>query len=155
MNQQEKLLCFLKEESPAGNSDFCKPDVRLIGATSRNLKEAVADGRFRKELYDIFCSVHIKIPPLRERKEDITFLSKYLLDKAVEKFETGPKEFSTKARDFLLQYHWPFNMREIENTIKRAAILSKGPVIQKKDLIGEDIGSCSIKSFSKKNSTAI
>jgi two-component system, NtrC family, nitrogen regulation response regulator GlnG len=148
IKQQEKLLCFLKKESGlAGNSDFHKPDVRLIGATSRNLKEAVADGRFRQDLYDIFSSVHIKIPPLRERKDDIIFLAKYLLEKTVEKFETGPKEFSREARDFLPQYHWPFNMREIENTIKRAAILSPGPVIQKKDLIGEDIGSCSIKEF--------
>jgi two-component system nitrogen regulation response regulator GlnG len=87
------------------------------------------------------------IPPLRERKEDISYLSKYFLAEAVRKFETGPKEFSKEAMDFLTKHDWPCNVRELENTIKRAVILSNSMVIGKKELMLEDVGSCSIKDF--------
>jgi len=146
---QEKILKFYndKEISLRKESPSILPDVMIIGATSKNMKEVVSNGEIKKEFYNILNGVHIKIPPLRERKEDIMPLAKYFLEEAIKKFETGPKELSKEAKDFLLKYAWPCNMRELENTIKRAAILSNSPVINKKDLLIEDVGSCSIKEF--------
>lgn len=148
MHLQDKLLQFLKDKevNPPGNTSLLS-DVRLIGATSKNMEEAMKNGHFKKELFDFFKTTQIKIPPLRERKEDILPLAKYFLEEAVTKFETGTKELSKEAKDFLVKYDWPCNMRELENTIKRAVILSNSPVINKKDLLIEDVGSCSIKEF--------
>ena len=146
---QAKLLHFIqhKEFSLLGSNKPIKSDVRIIGATNKNLKQTVTKGQFREDLYYCFNASHVKIPCLRERKEDILPLAKYFLEEAVRKFETGPKEFSRDARDFLIRYDWPDNVRELENTIKRAIILSNSPVIGKKDLMIEDIGSYSIKEF--------
>lgn len=148
-NMQEKLLGFIQDKkfSIPGNNRSCTSDVRIIGATSRDLKEIVNNGQMKKDFYEIFNTVIVKIPPLRERREDILPLANYFLKQAVEKFETGPKELSKEARDYLLKYDWPYNMRELENTIKRASILSNGPVIGRKDLLIDDVGSCSIKEF--------
>lgn len=89
----------------------------------------------------------IRVPSLRERKEDILPLAQYLLNEVTEKFETGPKELSKDARSFLLKYEWPGNIRELENTIKRAAVFSNGSVIRKKDFLVGDIGAYSIREF--------
>jgi DNA-binding NtrC family response regulator len=146
---QERFIGFIEKREmglPGGNGSF-KADVRIIATTCKNLKEFVQKGQFREDLYAAFNTVHIKIPPLRDRKEDILSLSTYFLEEAVKKFETGPKEFSKEARDYLVRYDWPGNMRELENTVKRAAVLSNNMMISKKDLLMEDMGSCSIKEF--------
>lgn len=146
---QEKLLSFLQSnkcrtrpgETPAA------ANVRMISATTKNLKEGKNNGHFRKDLCDLLSGVHIKIPPLRDRGEDILPIAKYFLKEAVAKFETGPKEFSKEAKDFLVDYEWPGNIRELENTVRKAVILSNDPVIGKKDLLVNDVGSCSIEEF--------
>jgi DNA-binding NtrC family response regulator len=145
---QGKFLRFLqdKERSEHGGSSS-RAGARMICATSKDLKETVAKRRFGEDLYKTLCKVHIKVPPLRERKEDILFLAQYFLGQSVEKFETGPKELSKEAKDFLVKYNWPWNTRQLESTIKRAAILSNGKAIGKKDLLLEDVGSCSIAEF--------
>ncbi len=146
---QAKLLRFIgeKEFSPLNSNNSFKADVRIIGATSKDMKEAVANGKFSKDLYNSSNLLHIKLPPLRERKEDILPLAKHFLKEAIGKFETGPKELSKDARDFLIRYDWPDNVHELESTIKRATLLSNGAVIGKKDLLLEDISSYSIKEF--------
>ena len=149
MDLQAKLLHFIqhKEFSLLGSNKPIKSDVRIIGATDKNLKQAVTKEQLRKDFYDCFNTLHIKMPSLKERKEDIVPLAKYFLEEAVRKFETGSKEFSRDARDFLVKYDWPGNVRELENIIKRATILSNSPVIGKNDLMREDVCSYSIKEF--------
>ena len=148
-NLQAKLLRFLQEKefSPLGGNHTITADVRIIGATNRDLSEAVNQGRFREDLYYRFNVVQIKVPPLRERKEDIPLLTKSFLREAVEKLETGEKELSKETKAFLEKYDWPGNVRELENVIKRACVLSTGTIIEKKDLLIEEANSYSIKDF--------
>jgi DNA-binding NtrC family response regulator len=124
-----------------------KADVRIIGATNRDLSDAVSKGNFREDLYYRFNVVQIKLPPLRERKEDIPLLLKNFLREADEKLETGEKELSKDARTAILKHDWPGNVRELENVIKRACILSAGTVIEKRDLLIDEDTSRSIKDF--------
>jgi two-component system nitrogen regulation response regulator GlnG len=149
MGLQAKLLRFLqeKEYSPLGSTKTLKADVRIIGATNRNLKEQVDKGLFREDLFYRFNVIEIKLPPLRERREDIIPLAKYFLKKAVSDFELLPKELSKEAERALQNYDWPGNVRELENTIKRAVILSKNSIIEKKDIFTGDLSFCTIKDF--------
>lgn len=146
---QAKLLRFLemKEFCPLGSTVTVKADVRIIGATNRDLGSAVAQGSFREDLYYRFNVVQIKVPPLRERREDIPLLIKAFLRESIEKLETGEKELSKEAKAFLEKYDWPGNVRELENVIKRACVLSRGTIIEKKDLLIEEANSYSIKDF--------
>jgi two-component system, NtrC family, nitrogen regulation response regulator GlnG len=145
---QSKLLRFLqdREFAPLGSNQTIKADVRIIGATNKDLSAAAAKGLFREDLYYRFNVVRIKLPALRERKEDIPLLLKSFLREAVEKLETGEKKLSKEATTALLQYDWPGNVRELENVIKRACVLSTGSVIEKKDLLIEE-NSFTMKEF--------
>jgi DNA-binding NtrC family response regulator len=146
---QEKLLKFIQTGEPGlpDRKTSIHPDVRMICLTSKNLKEAVKKGLFIEDLYELLKKFHIKIPPLRERKEDVLQLAQDFLEEAADRFETGPKELSREARGFLVKYNWPCNMYELEQMMKRAAVLTNGPSIGKKDLFVEDFASCSIKDF--------
>lgn len=146
---QAKMLRFLQEHeySPLGSSKIIKADVRIIGATNKDLKECVKKGSFREDLYYRFNVVEIKLPPLRERKEDILPLARHFLKDSIRAFELPQKDFSKDAEKALARYDWPGNVRELENMIKRASILSKGSLIEKKDLFANDFNSYSIKEF--------
>jgi two-component system nitrogen regulation response regulator GlnG len=146
---QSKILRFLQEKefSPLGGNEVTRADVRIIGATNRNLSEAVAKGQFREDLYYRFNVVQIPLPPLRDRKEDISLLIKSFLREAAEKLETGEKDLSKEAKAALMKYDWPGNVRELENVIMRACVLSSGTVIEKKDLLIDECSSGSIKEF--------
>jgi len=146
---QEDLLHLIndKEFRPISGNKFYKSDARVIVATSRDLKEAVAKGQILEDLYDILRTLQIGVPSLRERREDILPISQFLLNESVEKFDTGQKEFSKDARSFLLKYDWPGNIRELQDMIKKATILCDGPVLRKKDLLLDNMGACSIKEF--------
>lgn len=146
---QAKLLRFLQEKefSPIGSNELKKANVRIIGATNRNLSEAVSKGQFREDLYYRFNVVQIKLPPLRERKEDIQLLARTFLKESVQKLETGEKELSKEARDALIRHDWPGNVRELENVIKRACVLSSGSMIEKKDLLIDEDSSWSVRDF--------
>ena len=148
-NLQAKLLRFLqdKEFTPLGSNEPIRADVRIIGATNRDIAEAVAQGRFREDLFYRFNVVQIKVPPLRDRKEDIPLLIKAFLRDAAEKFETGEKGLSKEAKVLLMKYDWPGNVRELENVIKRACVLSAGAMVEKRDLLLEEDSSYSIKDF--------
>ncbi|MEK7741371.1 MAG: sigma-54 dependent transcriptional regulator, partial [Nitrospirota bacterium] len=140
MNLQAKLLRFLQDNefSPLGSNKVTKADARIIGATNKNLKDAVSKGLFREDLYYRFNVVQIKLPSLRDRREDILMLAKHFLKEAQRKFNTGQKELSKEAKDFITKYDWPGNVRELENTIKSACILSNGTTIEKRDLHVEE-----------------
>lgn len=148
-NLQAKLLRFMQDRrfSPLGSNRIAEADVRIIGATNKDLKNAVSKGLFREDLYYRFNVLQIKLPPLRERREDILALAKHFLKDAEKRFETGKKELSREAKDLLIKYTWPGNVRELENAIKRACVLSNGTIIEKRDLLLEDASSGSIKEF--------
>ncbi len=149
LSLQIRILNFVNDRysGKLSQRDDLQPGVRIITTTCKNLKELVRKGQFNKDLFQAFNSAHIRIPSLRERKEDVLPLAKDFLKEAVEKFETGPKDLSKEAADFLVRYDWPGNLRELENTIKRVVILSNGRTIEKRDLLMTDVGSCSIKEF--------
>lgn len=148
-NLQAKLLRFMQDKkfSALGSNKVVEADVRIIGATNKDLKESMEKGLFREDLYYRFNVVQIKVPPLRERREDIALLAKHFLKDAEKRFATGKKELSKEAKDLVLKYNWPGNVRELENAIRRACVLSNGTVIEKRDLLLEEATSFTIKEF--------
>jgi len=131
---QVKLLRALQEREiiPVGGTKPRKIDVRLIAATNADLERSVAEGRFRADLYYRLNVIQIRLPALRERREDIEELVEHFLVKLCAGKE--PKTVSKEAREVLMNYDWPGNVRELENTIERAVILSDDGVITPEDL---------------------
>ncbi|MHC4270417.1 MAG: sigma-54-dependent transcriptional regulator [Planctomycetota bacterium] len=123
---QAKLLRILetKEFFPLGSEESIKIDTRIIVASNKQLEEEVGKGNFREDLFYRIHVIPIKLPPLRERKEDILLLAKYFLQKYTEKMQKNIKDFSVSASQKLILYHWPGNVRELENTIERAVAMS-------------------------------
>lgn len=147
-NLRDKVIPLIQDKGTRLNDhDTIQSDVRIIGTTCRNPGEVVKKGQYLNDLFQAFHGVHLRIPSLRERKEDILPLVQYFLNESERKFETGQKELSKDAKNYLTTYDWPGNIRELENMIKRATILSQGPLIEKKHLLMADIGSCSIREF--------
>ena len=132
---QAKLLRVLetKEFHPLGSEKVVKVDVRIIVASNKHLEEEVEKGTFRKDLFYRIHVIPIKLPPLREKKEDILLLAEFFLQKCTKKMKKEMKGFSTSASQKLMLYHWPGNVRELENTIERAVAMSI------KDVITEDM----------------
>ena len=124
---QTKLLRVIQEGEikRVGESHIRKVDVRIISATNKELEEEVKAGNFREDLYYRLNVINIKMPPLRTRRDDIPLLADYFLKKFVEKNKKYISGFSKEALDFLMEYHWPGNIRELENTIERAVILAR------------------------------
>jgi len=131
---QVKLLRALQEREiiPVGGTKPRKIDVRLIAATNADLERAVAENRFRADLYYRLNVIQIRLPALRERKEDIEEMVEHFLRKLTVGKE--PKTVGKEARDALLAYDWPGNVRELENVIERAVILTENGVITQEDL---------------------
>jgi len=128
---QAKLLRVLQEREieRIGSNKSIKVDIRVISATNTDLEHAVTEGKFRQDLYYRLNVVPIHIPPLRERKEDITLLAKHFLNKFNSAFNKKIPGFSEKALSALNRYHWPGNIRELENLIERIVVLSPGDAI--------------------------
>ncbi|MGZ4778211.1 MAG: sigma-54 interaction domain-containing protein [Thermoanaerobaculia bacterium] len=135
---QVKLLRFLQEKTyeRVGDSHTRKADVRILAATHTDLRKAVAEGRFREDLYYRLRVVPIEIPPLRSRREDIEPLAKYLLARVAAQHGRELR-FSPDAIRALLRYSWPGNVRELENAIEYAVAVGMGQTIQPEDLPGE------------------
>ncbi len=132
---QAKLLHFLQERefTRLGSTKTRKVDVRIIAATNSDLSEAVEKGTFRTDLYYRLNVFPIAIPPLRERRADIPFLTSYFLSKNAKEY--GQKfSFADECIEILTAYDWPGNVRELENLVERVAILADNPCIQKQDL---------------------
>jgi DNA-binding NtrC family response regulator len=125
---QAKLLRVLQEREieRIGSNKPIKVDIRVISATNTNLEDAVMRGKFRQDLYFRLNVIPISIPPLRERKEDIPLLAKHFLNKFNTAFNKKIPGFTEKALDAFTKYHWPGNIRELENLIERIVVLSSG-----------------------------
>ncbi len=128
---QVKLLRVLQERElvPVGGSKPVKVDVRLISATNQDLEGLVKAGKFRADLFYRLNVIPIRIPPLRERKEDIPVLTHSVLQRICESSKVIPKRLSPETMDCLLGYSWPGNVRELENVLERAVVMESGRTI--------------------------
>jgi DNA-binding NtrC family response regulator len=133
---QSKLLRVIQEKEieHLGGSHPIKVDVRIIAATNRNLEEEVKKGTFREDLYYRLNVVTINVPPLRERKEDIPLLLDFFLKRYSLKHKKNVKGLAREARDILVKYDYPGNVRELENILERAIVLTRGEHITSDDL---------------------
>lgn len=127
---QAKLLRVLQEKAfeRVGGTETLKVNVRIIAATNRDIREMVNKGQFREDLYYRLNVIHIHLPPLRERREDIPLLAKNFLKKHM-MGSHHVKKIDSKALDMLVKYHWPGNIRELQNVIERAVIICRGDTI--------------------------
>jgi DNA-binding NtrC family response regulator len=136
-NIQVHLLRVLEERefTRVGGNEWVKVDVRVVSATNRDIKRAVALGHFREDLYYRLNVVTIDLPPLRDRREDIPLLAQHFLRKFAAENQKEVSGFSPEVTGFLLRYEWPGNVRELQNTIERAVILAQNSEIQLGDLL--------------------
>jgi len=132
---QVRLLRVLQERQfeRLGGTRTIEVDVRVIAATNRDLQQLIADGVFREDLYYRLSVVPVRLPPLRNRVDDIPLLVAHFM----EKFDAGSKTISKEAMQALVSYQWPGNIRELENTIERMVILSQGEEMGVYDLPAE------------------
>jgi transcriptional regulator with PAS, ATPase and Fis domain len=133
---QVKLLRAVQEGEVrrVGSNLATRVNVRIISATNRNLRDAMAEGRFREDLYYRLNVFQIEIPPLRERREDISLLAGYFLEQFTARMKKTLRGFSEEAQYLLLRYEYPGNVRELENAIQRAVALAEDDVIRPEDL---------------------
>lgn len=134
MGVQTKLLRVLQEKEikPLGDSQTHKVDVRIIAATNQDLEAKMAQNRFRPDLFYRLNVASLRMPPLREMKEDIPLLAEHFLEKASCELKVAPKQLSPGILSYLSDQDWPGNIRELENTIKNWCALTLGPVIDLK-----------------------
>ena len=136
LQTQAKILRVIQEGEfeRLGGSETIKVDVRLLAATHKNLEEMIEEGTFRQDLYFRLSVVPVALPPLSERATDIPELANYFLSRFAEKNRKDIKDFHPEALNLLMQYEWPGNIRELENTIERAVILCLAEQITPQDL---------------------
>ncbi|MCC7201836.1 MAG: sigma-54-dependent Fis family transcriptional regulator, partial [Nitrospirae bacterium] len=136
LHTQIKLLRVLQEGEfeRVGDSKTIRVDVRVIAATNKDLKVAVEKGEFREDLYYRLKVVPIEVPPLRERKEDIPLLLKHFIEKYNKELGAGVTNISPPAMDFLMEYEFPGNIRELEHIIEYAIIRCHGSTINPEHL---------------------
>src|SRR5581483_9845742 len=129
---QPKLLRVLQEQEfeRLGGTRTVRTDVRLIAATHRNLSQMVAEEKFRADLFYRLNVFPITIPPLRERVEDIPYLIEFFARKYGEQMQKRIHGMSFEAMKVLTQYTWPGNIRELQNLVERAVVLSRGPMLE-------------------------
>ena len=125
---QAKLLRVIEDKRvrPLGATDETTVDVRVIAATNADLEKAVADGRFRSDLFYRIATVTMAVPPLRDRPEDIPLLIKHFLARASAEAGKTPPQLDAETTDLLTRYRWPGNIRELQNAIQQAVILCSG-----------------------------
>lgn len=123
---QVKLLRVLQEGTftPVGSTEMRKVDVRIVAATNRNLKEMVEEGTFREDLYYRLNVISLRVPPLRERKEDIPLLAEFFLQKATDAQNRQRVTLTKRALEKLYDYPWPGNVRELQNEMERVVVLA-------------------------------
>jgi len=147
---QVKLLRVLQEHKfeRVGGTDQIEVDVRIIAATNKNLEQKIKDGTFREDLFYRLNVVSIKIPPLRERKEDVIPMIESFVEKFRKENNKEKLEISKEAVDILIRYNFPGNVRELENIIERAVVLTRDKIITVDDL------PMNIKGFKEEKSLA-
>jgi len=128
---QVKILRVLqdREFERVGGNQVLRADVRIIAATNKDLPQAIASGQFREDLFYRLNVVPLRLPSLRERKEDLPLLAGHFLEKAAAKLKKEVKSISPEALAHMMRHDWPGNVRELENVIERAVIMERGPVI--------------------------
>ena len=131
-SSQAKLLRVLQEGEfhRVGGEQSIRVSVRVIAATNRDLSELVSQQKFREDLYYRLCVVPIRVPSLRERREDVQPLAEYFLGEFCARNNFKPKAFGSTVFDALEDYSWPGNIRELRNTVERMAILTRGDVLE-------------------------
>jgi len=133
---QAKLLRVIQEREiqRVGGTEVLEVDVRILAATHRDLAAEVAAGRFREDLFYRLNVVALKVPPLRERQDDIPLLAGHFLTRYAERNRKTVRGFTPRCLDLLLRHDWPGNVRELENAVERAVILMAGDYVSEKDL---------------------
>ncbi len=128
---QVKLLRVLQDRRvrPVGGSSDTLVDVRFVAATNRDLESDVAEGRFREDLFYRLNVIHLHLPPLRERPDDIPELARHIVKKHCERLGLPPKRLTSDALQLLQAYRWPGNVRELENVLERAIVLETSGVL--------------------------
>ncbi len=136
MRQQAKLLRVLEtgEIERVGSSRTKKVDVRMLSATNADLRAEAAAGRFREDLLFRLNTVEIRIPPLRERREDIPALAAHFMDRYAKRYRRVIRGLDPAALQAMLQYAWPGNVRELDHTIERAVLMARGELLEVSDL---------------------
>jgi Nif-specific regulatory protein len=137
MSSQAKILRVLQERSfrRVGGTKETSVDVRIIVATNKNLEQEIRNGNFREDLYFRLNVLELRLPPLRNRRDDIPLLVNHFIKKCEERLAVKIKGISTRAMKVLLEYDWPGNIRELENEVERAITLNgEGALVQPEDL---------------------
>jgi transcriptional regulator with GAF, ATPase, and Fis domain len=136
LNLQTKLLRVIQfgEIQRVGSNQLLTIDVRVIAATHKDLRRMIGEGTFREDLYYRLNVITLELPPLRERRGDIPLLINHFMKKFNKEFHRRIQEIEPDAQERLLEYHYPGNIRELENIIKRAIVLAKGETIRVEDL---------------------
>jgi formate hydrogenlyase transcriptional activator len=129
---QVKLLRVLQEHEfePLGSSRTIKVNVRIIAASNRDLEKAVQEGRFRADLYYRLNVLPIVLPPLRQRRSDIPLLTVFFVERFARQFGKQITGIAQDTMDLLARYDWPGNIRELQNVVERAVVLSRGPILK-------------------------
>jgi two-component system NtrC family response regulator len=133
---QVKLLRFLQDKTiqRVGGREDISVNTRILAATNKDLAKEIKSGRFREDLYYRLGVVLIKVPPLRERKGDIVVLATFFLKRYCDLYTKRIRGFNSAALESMETYEWPGNIRELENKIQRAVLLSEGPLVEPQDL---------------------
>jgi two-component system response regulator HydG len=136
---QVQLLRALQERKirPVGSNEEITVDIRLVAATNENLEEAIERGSFREDLFHRINEFTLRIPNLKDRKEDILLFANFFLDRANKELSKQLIGFDAKASSTLQDYHWPGNLRQMQNVIKRATLLAQGNFITLAELASE------------------
>jgi PAS domain S-box-containing protein len=137
LDTQVKLLRVLQEHEfePLGSSRTLRVNVRIIAASNRDLEKAVQEGRFRADLYYRLNVLPISVPPLRQRRSDIPLLTSFFVERFARQLGKQGIAIAQETIDALTQYDWPGNIRELQNVIERAVVLSQGPILR----LGRDL----------------
>ncbi|MDI3321704.1 sigma-54-dependent transcriptional regulator [Pinibacter soli] len=151
LQQQAKLLTVLqnRQVTKLGTNQPSPIDIRLICATNVSMQELSNEQRFRKDLIYRINTVEITVPPLRKRREDIPMLAEHFMNMYANKYLKPKMEFSEKAIDKLINYHYPGNVRELQYTIERALIMAEDALLQDKDLLFSPIENASVQHDEK------
>ena len=136
LTSQAKLLRFLQEKEyrQLGNAKMCQADVRVIAATNIDLEAAVEGGKLRSDLYYRLNVIPIRLPALRDRREDIPLIARHFLHKYATEFDKQLTGFASEALQTFMLYDWPGNVRELEHVVERAVLFSKNSVIRESDI---------------------